>query len=122
MNITSNEISTNKTSNKTLPKTPPKTAPAKANFHLLSQLTYWYDRRVATGIQEKYASKPLERLPDSKMGRWTKKIGREDVVYHSVAVSHEEGPAPASSQLKKDGTMSQNAKESHGHLGQKPIF
>ena len=130
--------------------------PGDANFHLLSQLTYWYDRRVATGVQEKYASKPMERAADSKMGRWTKKIGREDVIYHAVAVTsappdHDSGapgppppkgssssnkssrkkggqggrgagPAPAVETLKQDSTLSMDAKEAYGHLGQKPIF
>ncbi|CAE7700635.1 fadB, partial [Symbiodinium pilosum] len=51
----------------------------------LAQLTYWYDRRPRETEEVQEAQKE-ERNRDAKYGRWTKKIGREKVIYSSVGL------------------------------------
>ncbi|CAE7579805.1 fadB [Symbiodinium natans] len=51
----------------------------------LAQLTYWYDRRPRENEEVQEAHKE-ERNRDAKYGRWTKKIGREKVIYSSVGL------------------------------------
>eukprot|EP00439_Symbiodinium_sp_Y106_P035033 s5046_g4.t1 len=51
----------------------------------LAQLTYWYDRRPRETEEVQDVPKE-ERNRDAKYGRWTKKIGREKVIYSSVGL------------------------------------
>ncbi|CAE7218118.1 fadB [Symbiodinium microadriaticum] len=51
----------------------------------LAQLTYWYDRRPRETEDVQDVPKE-ERNRDAKYGRWTKKIGREKVIYSSVGL------------------------------------
>eukprot|EP00392_Amoebophrya_sp_AT5.2_P000612 g613.t1 len=81
---------------------------AALDFNMLTQLTYWYDRRNGLGgdgsgvdkdqsslagtatATSKAPETKMERKRDSKMGRWTAKISREQVVYGAVATEPNE--------------------------------
>jgi len=53
----------------------------------LAQLTYWYDRRGKTqALAKAKEAASRMRIPDAMYGRWTRKLGREQVIYGTIAL------------------------------------